>query len=145
MSWSLRKEKEGIFWTIYFIRRKFFRHLCFISMYSVLNKFQNMCTFMYQKTLFHTRFCLFIKSAEIIHCILSLFHKNDKDMPDFTYKDLNTVKFIIKLLANQYVNLIACFPIKNKKRTAMNTNINGNMIIVNNFFAHWVREIEVKV
>ena len=66
-------------------------------------------------------------------------------MPHSTYKDLNTVKFIIKLLANQYVNLIACFPIKNKKRTAMNTNINGNMIIVNNFFAHWVREIEVKV
>ena len=38
MSWSLLKKKMRIFCTLYFNRRKFFKHLYFISMYSVFNK-----------------------------------------------------------------------------------------------------------
>ena len=37
VSWSSRKKKEDIFSTVHFFRREFFWHLCFISMYSVLN------------------------------------------------------------------------------------------------------------
>ena len=37
MSWSSRKKKEGIFCTVCFVRRKFFKHMCFILIYSVLN------------------------------------------------------------------------------------------------------------
>ena len=41
----------------------FFLNLCFISMHNVLNikYFQNMHTFTYQKTLFRTLHCLFLK------------------------------------------------------------------------------------
>ena len=39
MSSISRKKKEGIFCTVYFVRRKFFEHFCFISIYSVLNNF----------------------------------------------------------------------------------------------------------
>ena len=34
---EIAKEKKGIFCTVYFVRRKFFKHFCFISMYSALN------------------------------------------------------------------------------------------------------------
>ena len=37
-SCSSWKERAGIFCTVYFVRRRFFDHLSFISMYSVLNK-----------------------------------------------------------------------------------------------------------
>ena len=37
MSWNSQKKKEGIFCTIYFVRKNFVEHLRFISMYSVLN------------------------------------------------------------------------------------------------------------
>ena len=37
MSWSSQEKNDGIFCTVYFFRRNFFKHLCFISMYSVLN------------------------------------------------------------------------------------------------------------
>ena len=37
MSWSFRKKKEGIFYTVYFVGREFFQDLCFISIHIVLN------------------------------------------------------------------------------------------------------------
>ena len=69
MSWSSCKKKEGSFCTVSFVQRKFFEHICFISMYIVLN----IHTFTYQKTLLHTLllFCLFFKIVESLHqCIL---------------------------------------------------------------------------
>ena len=39
MSQISQKKKEGIFRTVYFVQREFFKDLCFISMYSVLNTF----------------------------------------------------------------------------------------------------------
>ena len=43
MSWSSWKEKESIFCTVYFVRRKFVYHFYFISMYSVLNTLSEYC------------------------------------------------------------------------------------------------------
>ena len=45
MSWSSRK-KKGIFCTVYFVRREFFKDLCFISMDCVLNTLSE-CTYFY--------------------------------------------------------------------------------------------------
>ena len=42
-------EKEGIFCTVYFFRRKLFEHLCFSSIYNVLNTLSE-CT--YEKNYF---------------------------------------------------------------------------------------------
>ena len=36
-----------------------------------------------------------------------------------------------------------CFPMKMKKKTNQNSDIDGDMITVNNFFAHFIREISV--
>ena len=55
MSWSSRKKKEGIFRTVYFVRKEFFfKDLCFISMYSVLNTISHYTHFHISKTLRHT-------------------------------------------------------------------------------------------
>ena len=45
MSSSLRKKKEGIFRTVYFAQMNFFKHLRFISMYSVLNTLSEYTSF----------------------------------------------------------------------------------------------------
>ena len=37
MSWSSQKKKECIFRNVYFVRKIFFKHLCFISIYIALN------------------------------------------------------------------------------------------------------------
>ena len=58
MSWSLQKEKEYIFCIVYFVRKKFFKHLNFISMYSVLN---TLSEYFY----IHTYFCI---SKNITSC-----------------------------------------------------------------------------
>ena len=74
--------------------------------------------------------------------VLIYFTKTIKDPADYT---LQTAVFKIKLPANQCVNLNCvhlCFPINTKKGTAQTTNIDGNMITVNNFLAHWIREKE---
>ena len=58
------RKKSALFCNIYFVLRKFFLNLCFISMYWVLHKIQNIYTFTYQKTLLHTFFRLFLKSSK---------------------------------------------------------------------------------
>ena len=61
VSWSSRKKKEGIFCTVYFVCF----HICVLSKCKVyLILFQNIHTFTYGKTLFHTIFCLFLKSPK---------------------------------------------------------------------------------
>ena len=71
ISWSSRKKKEGIFCTAYFVRRKFFLHLCFMSMYSVLNTLSKYTYSYISKTLIHALFCLFLKTVESLQCILN--------------------------------------------------------------------------
>ena len=68
MSWSSRKEKEGIFVPFILSEGSFF-NICFFSMYSVLNTLSEnkhtftYHTFTYQKTLLPL-FCLFLKSSK---------------------------------------------------------------------------------
>ena len=75
MSWSSLKKKECIFRNVYFVRRKVFKHLCFISMYSVLNKF-SVYIYIYilvhiKKALRHTILLLVFKIVESFQCILN--------------------------------------------------------------------------
>ena len=57
MSWSLRNKKERTFCNVYFVRRRFFEDLRFISMYSVMNTLSE-----------YTYFC----KSESITCTLLL-------------------------------------------------------------------------
>ena len=66
MSWRSRKKKEGAFCTAYFVRKKFYQHLYFFSMYSVLNKLSKI------HILLHTKktVLLIFKIVESLQCIL---------------------------------------------------------------------------
>ena len=78
MIWSLRKKKERTFSNVYFVRRKLFKHLYFISMYSILNKLSEYkyiyiyiyIPFQYQKKLLHALCLLVFKIVESPQCIL---------------------------------------------------------------------------
>ena len=70
-----------------------------------------------------------------------------KAYPDNTYKDLKTAEFMIQLAANHYMNfqnVHLVFPMKIKKSTDETDDILGTEITVNNFFAHWIIEIDIK-
>ena len=70
-----------------------------------------------------------------------------KAFADDTYKDLKTAEFTIQLSANQYMNfhnVHLVFPLKIKKKSNNSTNIDSTAITVNNFFAHWIKEIDIK-
>ena len=64
-----------------------------------------------------------------------------------SYKDKEQLDFQILLTENYYgnpENIHICFPIKIKKKSNNNSDIDGDLITVNNFFAHWVKEISIK-
>ena len=66
---------------------------------------------------------------------------------DDTYKDLKTAEFNIQLSSNQYMNfhnVHLVFPMKIKKSTNVANNLTATDITVNNFFAHWIKEIDIK-
>ena len=70
-----------------------------------------------------------------------------KSYANNTYKDLKTAEFNIQLSSNQYMNfrnLHIVFPLKIKKSTDDDDNIDATLITVNNFFAHWIKEIDIK-
>ena len=63
-----------------------------------------------------------------------------------SYKDKEQLDFQILLTENYYVNpanIHICFPIKIKKKSNNSSDINDDLITVNNFFAHWVKEINI--
>ena len=71
---GVREKKEGIFCIVCFVRRKFFFNICILSNCMVYwIYFQNIHTFTYQKILFHTIFCLFLKSPKAFSVSLILF------------------------------------------------------------------------
>ena len=70
ISWNSRKKKKGAFFAPFFFRRGFFKDLCFISMYSILDTLSEYNTFTYQKTLPHTLVLLFSKFVGSLQCIL---------------------------------------------------------------------------
>ena len=60
-----------------------------------------------------------------------------------SYRDLKVAKFNIQLSAN-LSQCSPCFPSENKKKTDDANNIGNEEITVNNFFAHWTKEIDIK-
>ena len=63
-----------------------------------------------------------------------------------SYKDKEELDFQILLTDNYYVNpsnIHICFPIKIKKKSNNSSNIDGDLITVNNFFAHRVKEVSI--
>ena len=63
-----------------------------------------------------------------------------------SYKDMEQLDFQILLTENYYVNpnsIHICFPIKIKKKSNNNADIDSDLITVNNFFVHWIKEISV--
>ena len=59
------------------------------------------------------------------------------------YTDMEEADFHISLMDNYYVNTSSvhiCFPMKIKKSTNNSTDIDTDVIRVNNFFAHFVKE-----
>ena len=64
-----------------------------------------------------------------------------------TYTDMQQLEYNIEVVANHYVNfsnMVVCFPIAFRKRTNKAQPIDATMIPVNNFFAHWIKDITVK-
>ena len=62
------------------------------------------------------------------------------------YKDKEQFDFQFLLTENYYVNpnnIHICFPIKTKKKSNNSSDINADLITVNNFFAHWIKEISI--
>ena len=63
-----------------------------------------------------------------------------------SYQDMEQLAFQILLTESYYVNqanIHICFPIKIKKKSNNNADIDDDLITVNNFFAHWVKEISI--
>ena len=63
-----------------------------------------------------------------------------------SYKEKEQLDFQILLTENCYVNptnIHLCFPIKIKKKSNSSSDIDGDLITVKNFFAHWVNEISI--
>ena len=61
-------------------------------------------------------------------------------------KDKEQLDFQIMLNDNYYVNpsnIHICFPIKIKKKSSNTADIDADLIPVNNFFAHWVKEVSI--
>ena len=70
-----------------------------------------------------------------------------KAFADDTYKDLKTAEFTIQLSSNHYMNfnnVHIVFPLKIKKKTNVANDVLATEITVNNFFAHWIKEIDIK-
>ena len=67
---DLAKEKRGHFCAAYFVRRNYFDSCVLLQCIVYWIHFQNIYTFIYQKTLLHTLNCLLLKSVESPQCIL---------------------------------------------------------------------------
>ena len=64
-----------------------------------------------------------------------------------TYTDNQMMEFNIELTANHYVNfsnMVLCLPLTFRKNSNKQQAIDGDMIPVNNFFAHWIKDVTVK-
>ena len=63
-----------------------------------------------------------------------------------SYKDKEQLDFQILLTENYYVNpanIHICFPIKIKKKSKNSSDIDNDLITLNNFLAHWIKEISI--
>ena len=63
-----------------------------------------------------------------------------------SYTDMEQLDYEILLIDIYYINpnsILICFPMKIKKKNA-NLDIDEDLVTVNNFFSHFVKEISVK-
>ena len=70
-----------------------------------------------------------------------------KAYADDTCKNLETAEFTTQLSANQFINFHSIhlvFPLKIKKKTNVANDILVTEITINSFFAHWIKEIDIK-
>ena len=70
-----------------------------------------------------------------------------KAYADDTYTGKKIAEFNIQLTNNEYMNfhdVQICFPMRIRKKTNAANDIDNTMITVNNFFAHWIKEIDTK-
>ena len=68
-------------------------------------------------------------------------------MPRLTTQTKETLEFSLLLAANTYTNyssLMTVLKIYIKKATDATANIDATMTVVNNFFAHWLKELDIK-
>ena len=64
-----------------------------------------------------------------------------------TYSDMQQLQFNLEVVNNHYINfstMVLCLPIAFRKKTNKETVIAATMIPVNNFFAHWIKDVTVK-
>ena len=70
-----------------------------------------------------------------------------KAYADETYTGMKLAEFNIQLSNNEYMNfhnLHIVFPMKIKKKSNVANDLDNTLITVNNFFAHWIKEIDIK-
>ena len=63
-----------------------------------------------------------------------------------SYKDLETFHFQLLLDQNLYANINSlhlCFPMKFKKERNVALDLENDVITLNNFFAHWIKQINI--
>ena len=68
---ACERTKRTFFCTIYFVQKKFFQHLYFISMYNVLNKLSEYTDFSGSKSITSYIFFLFLKLPKAFSVFLS--------------------------------------------------------------------------
>ena len=66
---------------------------------------------------------------------------------DDTYKNKKVIEFNVQLKKGHYTNfqnVHLCFPLKFKSEANNGNNLAANTVTVDNFFAHWIKEIDIK-
>ena len=64
-----------------------------------------------------------------------------------TYSDMQQLEFNLEIVNNHYINfstMVLCLPIAFRKKTNKEQAIAATIIPVNNFFAHWIKDVTVK-
>ena len=64
-----------------------------------------------------------------------------------TYSDMQHLEFNLEMVNNHYINfstMVLCLPVTFRKKTNKNNSVANTMIPVNNFFAHWIKDVTVK-
>ena len=72
--------------------------------------------------------------------------KTTEQLDHPSYKDKETFDFQLLLDKNHYTNLNSlhiCFLVRFRKATDATAPIDATMVPANNFFAHWVKEINI--
>ena len=69
----MKEKRVHFLYNVYFVRGK---HLCFISMYSILNILSEYACFFTSKNIIHTFFCLFLKSSKAFNVSLRILAKH---------------------------------------------------------------------